>query len=402
VRPEVIVVGLGSMGAATAYQLASRGVRVLGLDEFTPPHPAGAHTGGSRIIRLAYAEGADYVPLLRRSYQLWGEVERADGDDLLTRTGGLMLGHADSSTVAGALASARVHGLDHELLDAAEIRRRFPAFAPGDDEVGVYEEAAGILRPEAAVTAFLRLAADAGADLRYGTRVTGWRADASGISVRTPDGELTADRLVLCPGAGAPGLLGDLGVPFEVQRRVQHYWAAPGAEFAVGRCPVWIWESEPGVTAYGMPALDRTTATDGTPTPAAGGNAPVAKTAFHSAVGPATSEADLGPTTAEERRRMMAWLAPRLPGLAAVDWLAGQPCRYTLTPDEHFVLGRHPGHANVSVAAGFSGHGFKFVPVVGEILADLAQTGATPHRIDLFAPDRFAGSGRSTSPGMTI
>jgi sarcosine oxidase len=384
--PDVIVVGLGSMGAAAAYQLAERGLRVVGVDRFTPPHGRGAHAGGSRIIRLAYAEGAAYVPLLRRAYEMWPRVEAAAGTRLLTRTGGLMIGRPESDTVAGALESARRHGLGHELLDAAEMRRRFPVFAPTDAEVGLYEEVAGVVRPEAAVDAFLRLAAQAGADLRYGVAVTGWRASRAGVEVRTADGPLAADRLVLCPGGGAPRL-GDLDVPFRVERRVQHFWEPPAAEFAADRCPIWIWESPAGVAAYGVPALDPPPGD-----PLAGG--PVVKAAFHTGDEPADPEVGADAVRPGEERHLVELLAGRLPALARGRWLGGKQCLYTLTPDGHFVVGRHPEHDAVTVAAGFSGHGFKFVPVIGEILADLAQRGATDHPIDIFAPDRFAGARR--------
>jgi sarcosine oxidase len=381
VAPDVIVVGLGSMGAAAAYHLAGRGLKVLGLDRFTPPHGRGAHAGGSRIIRMAYAEGAGYVPLLRRAYQLWTEAELAGGVRLLTRTGGLMLARPGSHAVRGAQETARAHGLDHEMLDAAQVRRRFPAFTPADDDVGLYEEAAGLLRPELAVATYLRLAAGAGADLRYGVTVTGWRAGAGGATVVTPAGELSAARLVLCPGPWAGRLLADLGVPFVVHRRVQHYWRTPAAEFTVGRCPVWIWESAPGTTAYGLPAT-------APPPPPAG--EPVVKAAFHHGDDPADPDAGPAPVTDADRRSIVDWLATRLPALAAGTWVGGRVCLYTLTPDEHFVLGRHPRHDGVVVAAGFSGHGFKFVPVVGEIIADLVEHGRSPLRPDLFAPDLFA------------
>jgi sarcosine oxidase len=321
--------------------------------------------------------------LLRPAYQLWETVEAAAGTLLLARTGGLMLGAPESGIVAGALRSARTHGLAHELLDAAEVRRRFPAFAPTELEVGLYEEAAGIVRPEAAVDALLRLAAQAGADLRYGVPVTGWRATGSGVQVQTPGGPMTADRLVLCPGGWAGRLLADLGVPLRVERRVQHYWTPPGPEFEPHRCPIWIWESAAGVAAYGVPALDPPPGD-----PLAG--RPVTKAAFHTGDEPADADAGAAGVVAGEQRGIVEWLADRLPGLAASPWVGGKPCLYTLTPDGHFVVGRHPGHEAVSVAAGFSGHGFKFVPVIGEILADLTVHGTTDHPIDLFAPDRFA------------
>ena len=371
------MVGLGSMGASAACHLAARGVRVLGLDRFTPPHGRGAHAGGSRIIRLAYAEGAEYVPLLRRAYELWGVAEQESGVGLLTTTGGLMLGRAGSATVTGALESANTHGLDHELLDAAEVHRRFPPFTPGDDEAALYEEVAGLVRPEAAIEAHLRLAETAGAELRYGVPVTGWRADPGGVTVSTAGEELSADRLVLCPGAWAPGLLADLGVPLRVERRVQHYFRSPGPEFAPERFPIWIWEYGPEAAAYGLPAMD------------VAGYTSAVKAAFHQADDPADADEGAAPPKVSEGDTVREWLATRLPALAVSDWLGGKHCLYTLTPDQHFVLGRHPEHERVAVAAGFSGHGFKFVPVVGEILAELALTGATAHPIGLFAPCRF-------------
>lgn len=379
-EPDVIVVGLGTMGAATAYHLATRGVRVLGLDRFTPPHGRGSHAGGSRIIRLAYAEGEAYVPLVRRSFELWRVAEEAADVTLLTATGGLMIGPPDGMTVGGALASARAHGLAHELLDAGEVRRRFPAFTPGDGDAALYEEVAGLLRPERAISAYLGLAAKAGAELRYGLPVTGWRATADGVAISTADGERFAARLVICPGAWAPELLADLGVPLVVQRRVQHYWRAPGEEFAVGRFPAWIWEYAPDKAAYGLPAPD----------PGAAGVDGAVKAALHHVEDPVDPNTGAGEATPAEVRQMREILATRLPRIATSEWVGGKPCLYTLTPDEHFVLGRHPRYERVVVAGGFSGHGFKFAPVVGEILADLALTGTTRHMIDLFAPDRFA------------
>jgi sarcosine oxidase len=377
-RPDVIVVGLGSMGAAAAAHLAGRGVRVLGMDSFTPPHARGAHAGGSRIIRMAYAEGAEYVPLCRRAYELWAELEKETGSTLLTTTGGLMLGLPDGSAVGGALASARTHGLPHELLDAAEVRRRFPAFTPADGEVALYEEVAGLVRPEAAIEAHLRQAGRAGADLRYGLTVAGWRATPGGVSVTTTEGEFSADRLVIAPGAWAPALFSGLSIPLVVQRRVQHYWRAPGAEHEIGRFPIWIWEYAPGRAAYGLPSVGGAGIDGG------------AKAALHHGDETVDPDVGAGEATRAEADAMRTWLDGRLPGLARGGWLGGKPCLYTLTPDEHFVLGRHPEQANVTVAGGFSGHGFKFAPVIGEILADLALTGRSRHPIGLFDPARFA------------
>lgn len=370
--PDVIVIGLGSMGSAAAYHLASRGARVIGLDRFAPPHSRGAHAGGSRIIRMTYAEGPSYVPLLRRAYTLWDQLSSLTGISLVTPTGGLFLGPPLSPTVAGALRSARDHGLAHEVLDAAEIRRRYPAFTPADDEMAVYDEAAGIVTPEAAITALHTLAVEAGADLRYGAAVALWKATDSGVAVTLEDGSvLTADRLIISPGGWAPGLL---DLPIRIERRLQHYWTPSGSGFAVGEFPVWIWEDATGAAAYGMPAF---------------GPSAHVKAAFHHATDPASASVGAAPPRPGEEEPVRTWLSHRLPRLSSAGYAGGKQCLYALTPDENFVIGRHPSWDRVAVAAGFSGHGFKFVPVVGEILADLSTGVAPSYDLSLFAPSRF-------------
>jgi sarcosine oxidase len=372
-RADVVVVGLGSMGAATAAELATRGVRVVGVDRFTPPHDRGAHSGGSRIIRMAYMEGPAYVPLVRRAYDQWRDLERDTGVPLLTTTGGLMLGAPDSFAVGGALATARAENLPHELLDPAEVRRRFPAFTPAEHEVGLYEEIAGLVRPEAAIRVLLQRAQRYGGELRFGVTVHGWQASTSGVTVSTSGGDLHADRLVLAPGAWAPELT-RLPVPMRVERRVQHYWGpADPSEYGPDRLPVWIWSYAEGLAAYGLAAID--------------GRVKAAMHFSGELVDPSVGADAARP---DEIEAMRGWFHGRMPGLAAADWLGSTPCLYTLTPDEHFVLGHHPDHPQVAVACGFSGHGFKFVPVFGEILADLALDGRTRHDIALFDPTRFA------------
>jgi sarcosine oxidase len=376
VRWDAIVVGLGSMGSSAAYHLAARGLRVVGLDRFEPPHGRGAHSGGSRIIRTAYMEGAQYVPLVHRAYELWRALERDAGESLLTVTGGLMLGRPDSVTVAGALAAARAHGLAHELLDADQVRGRFPAFAPADDEVGLFEDGAGLVRPERAIAAQLALARAHGADLRTGAEVRSWTATGDGATVTTTDGVLEADRLILAPGAWASDLLG-IAIPMRVRRRIQHFWRpTEPADFEPGRLPVWIWDWPPDQIGYGLPAVDGEV-----------------KAALHRGDDAVDPDVGAAPATADEVAAMRDLLATRMPQLAEGVWLGAKPCLYTLTPDEHFVLGAHPASPHVWVAAGFSGHGFKFVPVVGEILADLAVTGQTAYQIGIFAPTRVAMTG---------
>jgi sarcosine oxidase len=371
--PDVIVIGLGSMGSAAAYYLAARGATVIGLDRFTPPHTRGAHAGESRIIRMTYAEGAAYVPLLRRAYALWDQLSAATGEQLVTPTGGLNIGSPTSATVMGALHSAREHALAHEVMDAVDIHRRFPAFTPAEDEIAVYDEAAGIVTPEAAITALLRLAEAAGADLRYDAAVASWKASDSSVAVTLEDGTvLEADRLIVAPGGWAGDLL---GFPLRVQRRVQHFWAAPGSGYAPGEFPVWIWEDPTGTAAYGMPEF---------------GPDRVIKAAFHHTDDPASASQGAAPPVPGEELPVREWLRSRIPGLSTAGYAGGKQCLYTLTPDENFIIGRHPAWERVAVAAGFSGHGFKFVPVVGEILADLSTGVAPSYDLSLFSPTRFA------------
>ena len=209
---DVIVVGLGGMGSAAAAHLAARGQRVLGLERFGPAHDRGSSHGGSRIIRQSYFEDPAYVPLLLRAYELWDQLADDTGADVITLTGGLFLGRPDSLTVAGSLRAAREWDLPHEMLDAGEIRRRFPTLTPADDEVGLYEAAAGFVRPEVTVAAHLAPGRAAGAELHFDEPVTGWSATAGGgVRVRTTAAEYTAGQLVICPGAWAPELLADLG-----------------------------------------------------------------------------------------------------------------------------------------------------------------------------------------------
>jgi sarcosine oxidase len=371
---DVIVLGLGGMGSAAAAHLAARGQRVLGLERFGPAHDRGSSHGDSRIIRQSYFEDPAYVPLLLRGYELWDQLARDAGSELIRLTGGLYFGPPSSRVVTGSMGSAREWGLAHEVLDAAEIRRRFPAFAPGDADVGLYEEEAGFVRPEATVAAHLALAARRGAELRFDEPVERWTATpGGGVRVRTASGTYEAGELVVAPGAWAPSVLAGLGVPLTVERQVQFWFQPDGGVGPFERHPVYIHQDADGEQVYGFPAIDG---------PDGG-----AKVAFfrHGTVISDPSDLDraVRPDEAEDMARYLGALLPTLPGRL----LRAVPCMYTTTPDEHFVIARRD---QVTVACGFSGHGFKFVPVVGEILADLTVDGGTRHPIALFDPQRFA------------
>lgn len=377
---DVIVIGLGGMGSAAAHHLSARGARVLGLERFGPVHNRGSSHGGSRITRQSYFEDPAYVPLLLRAYELYAELERATGREIALLCGGVMVGRPDSWTVSGSLRSAREWDLPHEMLDAREIRRRFPTLTPNDDEVALYEAKAGLLRPENTVAAHLQLATRQGADLHFDEPMIRWEPYRDGVRVHSGENTYTASQLVICPGAWAPGLLADLDVPFTVERQVM-YWFRPRngiRPFLPPNQPIYVWEDAAGVQVYGFPAID--------------GPGHGAKVAFFRK-GRATTPETIDRTVYDHEVEAMAdHMSGRVPDLPGT-FLKAATCMYTTTADEHFVIARHPAHpGSVTVACGFSGHGFKFVPVVGEILADLALTGTTTHPIGLFAPARLAAA----------
>ena len=361
-RHDVIVVGLGGMGSAAVAHVAARGRRALGLEQFHPGHTEGSSHGRSRVIRLAYFEHPAYVPLLRRAYELWRQLERDTSRHLLQMTGGLMIGAPDSEVVSGSVRSAREHDLDHEVLDAAEIHRRFPPFTPRPGVIALHEREAGVVFPEEAIRAHLDVAARHGAELRFDERVDDWRVLPSGsIEVRTMRSVYACDRLILAPGAWAKSLFKIDGLPLEVEPQML-YWFEPAggaAPFAPDRFPIYIWDLG-GAQFYGFPADDESRV----------------KVAFFR-------------SAKIDERSMRGALEPCLPALARGRLVDSVSCKYTLTPDHHFVIGAHPHHPNVVVASPCSGHGYKFASVIGEILADLATSGVTRHPIDLFAPSRF-------------
>ncbi len=374
---DVIVVGLGGMGSAAAYHLAARGQRVLGLERHTPAHDKGSSHGGSRITRQSYFEDPAYVPLLLRSYELWEQLARDSEEDVISLTGGLFLGRADSLTVAGSLRAAREWDLPHELLDAAEVSQRFPTFTLGEDEVALYEAKAGFVRTETTVRAHIALAASAGADLHFSEPVLSWASTAGGVRVTTAVGTYEAGRLVIAPGAWAPQLLADLGVPITVERQVMYWFEPLGGvgPYTADKHPIYIHEDPAGTQIYGFPAID--------------GPDRGAKVAFFRRGQVCTPDTIDRQVHDDEIEAMRAQVDRLLPGLPTL-YLDAATCMYSNTADQHFVIAQHPAHDNVTVACGFSGHGFKFVPVVGEVLADLATTGTTAQPIGLFDPRRPA------------
>jgi len=372
---DVIVAGLGAMGSASAYHLAARGRRVLGLERFAPRHAQASWHGDSRIIRELYFEHPLYVPLVQRAYALWAELERESGERLMTIGGGLMIGPREGMLIAGTLRSAAEHGLPAELLAPAEVHARFPAFQLGDDLVAVLDPRAGFLRPEACVDAHRSLAVRYGAELRYEEPALAWEPDGAGVRVRTARGACTADRLLLTAGAWTRDLLPGLDLALEVERQVV-FWLDPPAgdgRYEPGRCPIYAWEHTSGYIGYGFPRLARG----------------VKAALMHQ--GEAAAHPDGVRRTVDEAEvePLRAALGTMLPGVAAAPVAGHAVCLFTNTPDTDFAVGFHPAHPQVLISSPCSGHGFKFASAIGELHADLL-TGATP-RFDLspFRLDRL-------------
>jgi len=377
---DVIVVGLGGMGSAAAYHLARRGLRVIGIEQFGPAHTLGSSHGGSRIVRKAYFESPAYVPLLVRAYQLWDELSAQFGEQLLTRCGALMMGARESPVVAGSLASAERWGLPHELLDAAEVRRRYPQFQLPTDHWAVYEADAGYALPEAAVLANLELAVDAGAELWFDTVVESVELGPSGVHVLAADEELVAPKVVLATGAWADRLANLDRLPLSVTRQTVH-WFQP-ADFAPEQSPVYLWDAPvpagtQDIQLYGFPQLPKET----------GLKASIYRDPANLLVDPDQLDRTVTERDVTLVRSLLDRLLPELHG----ELVTSSVCMYPAATGDDFVLGIHPGSSGrVVLAVGFSGHGFKFVPVVGEIVADLVVDGASRLDIGFLSPERFA------------
>ena len=365
---DVIVVGIGGMGSAAAWQLARRGARVLGLERFDIPHAMGSSHGVTRIIRLPYYEDPAYVPLLRRAYELWREAERETGERLLVLTGSLDGGPEDDALFAGALASARLHGLPHEVLTGAEVNARFPGYRMPTGLRFVFQPEGGFIASERAITAHVRAAQAAGADLRARERVLRWEArpGGEGVRVETDKGRYEAGRLVLAAGAWmadlAPPLAG-LAVP---ERQVLA-WLQPHQPklFAPDRFPVFNLQVEEG-RYYGLPVYEVPGFKFGR---------------YHHRSEVTTAEAMRREVDAADERLLRDFAERYFPAGSGAT-MALRACMFTNTPDEHFVLDRHPEYPQVVLASPCSGHGYKFCSVIGEIIADLAlPDGRTRHDI---------------------
>ena len=376
---DVVVAGLGAMGSATAAHLAMRGRRVLGLDLWAPGHRFGSSHGDSRIIREMYFEHPMYVPLLQRAHDLWRDLEKRTGTSVMHIIGGLMIGPEDGALVSGCLRSAREHGLEHEIFDADETARRYPAFGLRDGDVALLDPRAGYLDPEAANGAHMKLAELGRAELRFNDGLESWAPDGDGVRVKTTKGEsISADKLVLSTGARTNRYLNGLKLPLEVERQVV-FWLQPDASdsrYDESKFPIWAHEYIPGEICYGFPRLQRG----------------VKASVMHA--GETVDDADavnraVADDEVDPLRKALAGVLPELSRAAIVE---SDTCLFTNTPDHNFIIDFHPAHPQVLISSACSGHGYKFASVVGEIQADLVAEGRAEFDLTPFSLGR-AGIG---------
>ena len=373
---DVIVVGTGGFGSSCLYHLAKRGLRVLGLDRFPVAHDRGSSHGDTRIIRQAYFEHPDYVPLLLRSYELWRELEAESGRDLMRLCGLIVAGSPDGDAVPGAKLAAQLHGLDIQSLDADSASERFPAFRVPSGFEAVFEPAAGFLFVEDCVRTHVELAERHGAAIQTGEAVVDWSSNGNRVHVVTKSQTYEAASLVLTPGAWAGHIphLADCLPPIEVRRKPLLWHPVSKPHFHVDNGMPGFFFEMPDGEFYGFPSLDGETL----------------KLAQHNGgevvSDPLTVDRSLRASDVEPIAGFLRTVMPEAnpePARHAV-------CLYSMSPDSHFLIDCHPQFANVVFGAGFSGHGFKFTSAIGEAIADLVETGSTDLPIDFLSLKRFA------------
>lgn len=372
---DVIVVGVGGMGSAACCHLAKRGQRVLGLERFDIPHAMGSSHGINRIIRLAYYEDPSYVPLLRRAYQLWRDLETEFGEQLLHITGSVDASDPDGEVFAGALRSCELHDLPHEVLTSSELTARFPGFALPAGHLALFQPEGGFLMSERCIVAHVSSAIAAGAEIHARERVLGWDVTSGGVRVTTDRGVYEAERLVLSAGAWMQSLVSDLKTLAQPERQVLAWFQPwePGI-YITGRFPVFNLSVEEG-RYYGFPVH----------------HVPGFKVGrYHHLDERVSAEAFDREATGADEEILRSFTARYFPK-AAGPTMALRSCLFTNTPDEHFIIDQLPGAPQVTIASPCSGHGYKFCSVVGEILADLSSSRSTSHDIALFRLDRFNG-----------
>lgn len=372
---DVIVAGGGAMGSAAAWQLAKRGLSVACLDRFAPPHALGSSHGGTRIIREAYFEHPQYVPLVRRAYTLWDELAANVAKfPLYVLTGGAYIGPPNSTLLRGVQASVRAHAIAHDVLDPAALSQRYPALKAESGMQAIVEQRAGFLHVAAGIRAMRAGAIASGAQMEDFEPVERFEIGASNVVVRTARDSYSADRLVVTVGAWIRELMPQLASVFSVQRQVTVWCAALGPGVAPNEAPVTIWELASGETFYTIPDEG-----DGF------------KIGVHYG-GALTSAADIERTVSEAEQQKGRELLERYIPPAAGEVRSASVCMYTNTPDLHFAIDWLPGaNERVLIVSPCSGHGFKFAPAIGEVVGQMLVDGRSEFDIGPFRLTRFTG-----------
>jgi sarcosine oxidase len=372
--PQIVVIGLGAIGSAALCQLARRRVRATGIEQFDIGHDRGSSHGPTRIFRLAHFENVSYVPLLRRAYALWRELENCANQHLISLTGVVEIGPTNGELVRGTLAAAQRYNLPHEVLDAKELMRRYPTYKLPENFAAVLQPDGGIIQASRAIEANIRIAEEAGALIRTGEKVLAIEPTGKNLRIKTDRAEIDADGAIIAAGPWLKSLLPELGMPLRVTRQVVGWFEPDDAvEFSAERFPVFLLESKYGIH-YGFPSY----ATKG-----------IKVSKHHHSedmVQPETYDRNV---SANDEAIIRAPLAEYLPG-ANGRLLDAQTCLYTMTPDDTFIIDHMPGFPHIAIASPCCGHGFKFSPVVGEIVVDLVTHGTTANDISQFRLQRFA------------
>lgn len=386
---DVAVVGLGAMGSAALYQLAKRGIHAVGIDQFFPPHAHGSTHGDTRVTRAATGEGLAYVPLAQRSHAIWREIEGETGAELFTQNGGLIIASSENLAIKhgakffeNTLLAAKTFVIPHEILDATEIRRRFPAFQVRDGEIGYYEPGAGYVRPESCVRAQLSLAARHGAAVRSDEKALSFDTSRGGLMLVTDRGRYAVGHVLLTAGPWVTGFLPkEITGHFAVMRQVLYWFEIPGeaAPFESARFPIFIWAlpgREKGL--YGFPAIDGPR-----------GGLKIATEQYEATTTPEAAEREVSAREQEEMYK--SYVAPFIAGVGSC-CVRAVTCLYTVTPDGGFVIDRHPSSERVTIVSPCSGHGFKHSAAIGEALAERIVEGKSKIDLSSFALSRLASS----------
>jgi monomeric sarcosine oxidase len=370
---DVAIVGTGTMGSAAAFFLTQAGFRVVAFEQFGIAHEMGSHSGSTRIIRHAYHESPDYVPLVLRSDQLWQELEAQTGSRLLVRTGGVDLGPREGLVVENALNACRIHSLPNEYLNSEQVMERWKQFKIPEDWHGCFDPNMGFLLVDDCIRAYAGVARAAGAELHIEEPVLHFADRGETIKVTTSRAEYDTAKLIVCAGAWSSRILAELRLPLTVKRKTLAWLEVDQPnDFEPGKFPIFLAETPAGLL-YGFPIFGKRGL----------------KIANHHGSGPPDDpdlvNREFSPDDADDAREF----ALRYLNGVSSKVLEGKICLYTLTPDEHFIIDLHPENKNIAIAAGFSGHGFKFAPAVGEALSQLIAKQSTSHSIEKFSLSRF-------------